>query len=439
MVAAAQVVYSLQLGLGAVTAYASYNRYHHNLVRDTGIILATNLVWVVLASLLVLSLLGVTHNLQTINLEQLASSNGRDPTSITGSGLWLAGVTLVEAALASLATGWLWAGLLFLLVLLCSLASLAGLLEVVTSSLVSLRPPLLRYKPVLTFSLLTLLFLVSLVLATGGGVHIYHLLATYIAQVPSYLHYLHYLHNNLAVARPADLPAHLAGGRHLPGAGPGGRAPARHVPGIYTFISTYLHILTCLLISTYLHILTCLLISTYLHISTRQARLHLVATSHLVVLLSTVAPALAASCLCYSLQQLAAYHLAQPLHTFNILLPEWAVTTTTCYITSQSSPRCPLAGPSPCCPPRPSSSGPWSTWSGPTGACPGWRWVTRKYLLKSGKYLTIASISERGGESAEHGAVAPRRPDRAGLWHQAREQHLHRLEGAVSSQHTSQL
>ena len=253
MVAAAQVVYSLQLGLGAVTAYASYNRYHHNLVRDTGIILATNLVWVVLASLLVLSLLGVTHNLQTINLEQLASSNGRDPTSITGSGLWLAGVTLVEAALASLATGWLWAGLLFLLVLLCSLASLAGLLEVVTSSLVSLRPPLLRYKPVLTFSLLTLLFLVSLVLATGGGVHIYHLLATYIAQVPSYLHYLHYLHNNLAVARLADLPAHLAGGRHLPGAGPGGRAPARHVPGIYTFISTYLHILTCLLISTYLH------------------------------------------------------------------------------------------------------------------------------------------------------------------------------------------
>ena len=60
--------------------------------------------------------------------------------------------------------------------------------QVVTSSLVSLRPPLLRYKPVLTFSTLTILFLVSLVLATGGGVHIYHLLATYIAQVPSYLH-----------------------------------------------------------------------------------------------------------------------------------------------------------------------------------------------------------------------------------------------------------
>ena len=90
-------------------------------------------------------------------------------------------------------------------------------------------------------------------------------------------------------------------------------------------------------------------------------------------------------------------------------------------------PRCPPAGPSPCCPPRPSSSAPWSTWSGPTGACPGWRWGTRKYLLQRGKYFIL--LSERGGESAEHGAVAPRRPDRAGLGHQAREQHLHRLEG----------
>ena len=52
-------------------------------------------------------------------------------------------------------------------------------------------------------------------------------------------------------------------------------------------------------------------------------------------------------------------------------------------------PRCPPAGPSPCCPPRPSSSAPWSTWSGPTGACPGWRWGTRKYLLQRGKYFIL--------------------------------------------------
>ena len=74
----------------------------------------------------------------------------------------------------------------------------------VTSSLVSLRPPLLRYKPALTFSTLTILFLVSLVLATGGGVHIYHLLATYIAQVPSYLHYL--LSNIYTISTPCSGP-----------------------------------------------------------------------------------------------------------------------------------------------------------------------------------------------------------------------------------------
>ena len=36
--AAGQVVFSLQLGLGALTTFASYNKYEHNIVRDTVII-----------------------------------------------------------------------------------------------------------------------------------------------------------------------------------------------------------------------------------------------------------------------------------------------------------------------------------------------------------------------------------------------------------------
>ena len=38
--AAAQVVASLQLGQGALSTFASYNRYHHNIVRDTAVIVA---------------------------------------------------------------------------------------------------------------------------------------------------------------------------------------------------------------------------------------------------------------------------------------------------------------------------------------------------------------------------------------------------------------
>ena len=33
MMAAQQVVYSLQLGLGVITSYSSYNNYHHNIIR----------------------------------------------------------------------------------------------------------------------------------------------------------------------------------------------------------------------------------------------------------------------------------------------------------------------------------------------------------------------------------------------------------------------
>ena len=269
MVAAQQVIFSLQLGLGSVSAYSSYNSYHHNIVRDAAIIICSNFVWAVLSILLVFSLLGVTHNLQTINLNNLAGDPGL--VSITGSGLWLTGVTMVEAALATLSSGWLWAGLLFILVFLTTVTSLFGLLEVISASIISIRPSLLRYKPAITFSVLTFLFLLDLSLATQGGVHIYHLLHTYISSWPA--------------------------------------------------------ILTCLL--TLLATLWChgphLLVTNIMDMS--KVRLPQPVTAHLTVLYTSVTPVLAASCLGYSLHLLSQYHITQPLVTFNIHLPVWAVST----------------------------------------------------------------------------------------------------------------
>ena len=42
------------------------------------------------------------------------------------SWLWLVGVTILETALANIATGWLWAGLLFILIFITSLTSAWG-------------------------------------------------------------------------------------------------------------------------------------------------------------------------------------------------------------------------------------------------------------------------------------------------------------------------
>ena len=269
LLAAGNVVASLQLGLGGFTTFSSYNSYHHNIVRDTAIIIGSNLVWAVLSVLLVFSLLGVTHSLQTINLNNIS----RDPASlsITGEGLWLVGVTILETALANIATGWLWAGLLFILIFITSLTSVFGLVEVISASLVSLRVGFLRYKPAVTFSCLTFLFLVDLVMATQGGLHIYHLLLTYISSWPALL-------------------------------------------------TSLLSLLSCLL---------CLgphsLLSTLVDMS--KVRLPHVVISHLSVLYTSLSPALLLASLASSLHLLAGLHLTQPLSTFDMLLPDWAVST----------------------------------------------------------------------------------------------------------------
>merc|ERR1711892_558062 len=158
-----QVIFSLQLGLGAVSAYSSYNTYQHNIVRDCAIITISHLLWVILAILLTFSLLGVSHNTKAINLTSLAS----DPAlvSTTGHGVWLVAITLIETSLVSI-------------------SSVFGYLEVITSSLINQRPSILRFKPALTFSVVVVLFLMDLVLATQGGIHVYHLLLTYISNWP---------------------------------------------------------------------------------------------------------------------------------------------------------------------------------------------------------------------------------------------------------------
>ena len=107
--------------------------------------------------------------------------------SLTGTDIWLAAVTLGEKAFSSLSYGWLWAGLYFILVILVAVTSLFGYVEVVTSSLVSIRPAFSRLRPLLAFLVLALLFLLDLVLATQGGIHVYHLLTTYIASWPALL------------------------------------------------------------------------------------------------------------------------------------------------------------------------------------------------------------------------------------------------------------
>ena len=153
------------------------------MVRDAAVVLVTHTVWVLLSVLLTLSLLGAAEAAPGLSVVTSASLSHTQ----TGDNIWLAAVTLLDKSLLTLSYGWLWAGLYFILVTITAITSLYGYVEVISSSLSDLRPRLIRLKPLMTFLVLCLIFLMDLSLATRAGLHIYHLVFSYIATWPTLL------------------------------------------------------------------------------------------------------------------------------------------------------------------------------------------------------------------------------------------------------------
>ena len=114
-------------------------------------------------------------------------------------------------------------------------------------------------------------FLVDLVMATQGGLDVYHLLLTYISTWPSLLTSLLTLAAALLCLGPHSLLSSL--------------------------------------------------------VDMSKVRLPHVVISHLSVLYTSLVPVLLLASLASSLHLLAGYGRAQPLQTFDIFLPEWAVST----------------------------------------------------------------------------------------------------------------
>jgi len=197
--AAKHVFVSLQLGVGVVSTYSSYNKYHHNIIRDAGVIVIGHFVWTILSILLVFSLLGVADHSGKIIIKQLKSSPGTFASvvdaDVDGSSLgmaesliakdfWLIGITLAETALGGLDYNWLWSGLLFCLITLTVASTVMGLLETLGACVVDEWPSMRSYKPAIVFTLLSAIFMTNLVMATKGGIHVYYLLTAYYAEWP---------------------------------------------------------------------------------------------------------------------------------------------------------------------------------------------------------------------------------------------------------------
>ena len=128
-------------------------------VRDCLVISLSHLVWLLPSLLLTLALSPPSS---------LAFSPGT-PLS------WEKSIVFLHSSLLKLRVGWLWASLLLILILLASLSSLLGHLEVVNSSLQHFRPSL---RPVFTLLPLALFSLLAFLLASQGGLSIHHLLSS---------------------------------------------------------------------------------------------------------------------------------------------------------------------------------------------------------------------------------------------------------------------
>jgi len=180
--AAAHVILSLQLGSGVLSTYASYNKFSHNIIRDCWLMIIGQIFWVFLSTFLIFSLLGVAYKEDTRNLRTLSAEHPL--ISITGEGVWLGAITLVESSFTQLSYGWLWAGLFFILSILISITSVLGYVCMISTTLLSTRVGCLRLQPLTSLLTVVTLALLCLLLATEGGIHIFHLFQTYLSTWP---------------------------------------------------------------------------------------------------------------------------------------------------------------------------------------------------------------------------------------------------------------
>ena len=150
--------------------------------RDAGIIVIGHFVWTILSILFVFSLLGVADAENKIIIKQLTANDAAE--GIIAKDFWMIGITLAETALGGLEYNWLWSGLLFCLIVLTTVATVMGVLETLGACIVDEYPSMRQYKPAIVFTIMSGVFMINLVMATKGGIHVYYLLTSYYTSWP---------------------------------------------------------------------------------------------------------------------------------------------------------------------------------------------------------------------------------------------------------------
>ncbi|XP_059169664.1 sodium-dependent proline transporter-like [Physella acuta] len=166
--ALSQVFYSLGPTWGGLITLSSYKRFHNNAFRDSMIVSCGNTVLSLVGGLVVFTYLG-----------QLAGQLHLDIHKAVAPGPGLAFIVYSSAVLHLPAPPF-WSVVLFLLLMVLEMDTRFSVVATVLTSVIDQRPHYKQRKVVLIFLLCSTMFILSLPLATNGGMYIFTLMDTYI-------------------------------------------------------------------------------------------------------------------------------------------------------------------------------------------------------------------------------------------------------------------
>ncbi|XP_017492044.1 PREDICTED: sodium- and chloride-dependent glycine transporter 1-like isoform X1 [Rhagoletis zephyria] len=169
--AAIQIFFSLGPGWGGIVNMASFNNFRNNARGDSFIIPIVNCATSIFAGFVVFSVLGF-----------LSHQSGIPVGTVATSGPGLAFVTYPQA-IAMLPVPHLWAALFFFMLFLLGLDSVFVQIEAIISSVIDEVPKLRKHKALVTLGSVFIMFLMSIIMVTRGGMFILQLFDWYSASV----------------------------------------------------------------------------------------------------------------------------------------------------------------------------------------------------------------------------------------------------------------
>jgi len=171
-----QIFFSYGVGIGALLALGSYNKFHHNCYRDAMLICAVNTGTSFFSATVIFSILGF-----------MAKAKGVEIADVVKSGPGLAFLVYPEVV-SKLYPSILWALLFFFMLLILGIDSQFCCAESLITGVVDNWAPYLRpRRQKFTTLLIIFMFFLGLPMITQGGVYIFQLMDFYAASGMSLL------------------------------------------------------------------------------------------------------------------------------------------------------------------------------------------------------------------------------------------------------------